>query len=92
MTIVVTGVVVPEALAAADELAVEGIAADVVVLTSPDLVFRALQARQGLTDAAGSEVRVSFTPAAGARTAYPATDTVAVFRFLSFTVGGNISN
>jgi hypothetical protein len=35
---------------------------------------------------------VFFTPAAGARTAYPATDTVAVFRFLSFTVGGNISN
>lgn len=52
VTIVATGVVVPEALAAADELAVEGIAADVVVLTSADLVFRALQARQGLTDAA----------------------------------------
>jgi pyruvate dehydrogenase E1 component len=51
VTIVATGVVVPEALAAADELAAEGIAADVVVLTSADLVFRALQARQGLTDA-----------------------------------------
>ncbi len=50
-TIVAVGVVVPEALAAADELATAGIDADVVVLTSPDLVFRALQARQGLATA-----------------------------------------
>ncbi|MEA2289389.1 MAG: pyruvate dehydrogenase component, partial [Solirubrobacteraceae bacterium] len=37
-------------LAAAGELDAEGIPADVVCLTSADLVFRALQARQGLGD------------------------------------------
>jgi pyruvate dehydrogenase E1 component len=41
--IVAVGAVVPEALAAADELG-----AEVVCLTSPDLVFRALQTRWGL--------------------------------------------
>ena len=40
------GAVVPEALEAAEELD-----AEVVCLTSPDLVFRALQARAGLADA-----------------------------------------
>ncbi len=44
--IVCVGAVVPEALAAAEELG----GAEVVVLTSPDLVFRALQARWGLRD------------------------------------------
>ena len=44
--IVCVGAVVPEALAAADELG----GAEVVLLTSPDLVFRALQARWGLRD------------------------------------------
>jgi len=48
VTIVAVGAVVPEALAAADELAEGGVAADVVCLTSPDLVFRALRARSGL--------------------------------------------
>lgn len=48
VTIVATGVVVPEALAAADELADGGVDAEVVCLTSADLVFRALRARQGL--------------------------------------------
>jgi pyruvate dehydrogenase E1 component len=37
-------------VAAADELAEAGIDADVICLTSADLVFRALQARQGLAD------------------------------------------
>jgi pyruvate dehydrogenase E1 component len=45
LTIVAVGALVPEALAAADELDVE-----VVALTSPDLVFRALQARRGLRE------------------------------------------
>ncbi|HEX8123345.1 MAG TPA: 1-deoxy-D-xylulose-5-phosphate synthase N-terminal domain-containing protein [Solirubrobacteraceae bacterium] len=45
VTIVAVGALVPEALAAAEE-----IDAEVVVLTSPDLVFRALQARRGLRD------------------------------------------
>jgi pyruvate dehydrogenase E1 component len=47
-TICVAGAPVVEALAAADELATGGVEVDVVCLTSPDLVFRALQARQGL--------------------------------------------
>ena len=42
------GAVLPEVLAAADELSAAGLAIDVVCLTSADLVFRALQARQGL--------------------------------------------
>jgi pyruvate dehydrogenase E1 component len=46
VTIVAVGAVVPEALQAAEE-----IGAEVVCLTSPDLVFRALQARAGLQDA-----------------------------------------
>jgi pyruvate dehydrogenase E1 component len=50
ITIVVMGVLVPEALAAADELSAAGIVADVVCLTSADLIFRAVQARQGLGD------------------------------------------
>ena len=45
VTIVAVGALVPEAVAAAAE-----IDAEVVVLSSPDLVFRALQARRGLRD------------------------------------------
>jgi pyruvate dehydrogenase E1 component len=45
VTIVAVGALVPEALEAGDELG-----AEVVCLTSPDLVFRALQARAGLQD------------------------------------------
>jgi pyruvate dehydrogenase E1 component len=45
VTIVAVGALVPEALEAAAELD-----AEVVCLTSPDLVFRALQARAGLHD------------------------------------------
>ncbi|MFI1032801.1 transketolase-like TK C-terminal-containing protein [Streptomyces sp. NPDC020951] len=53
VTIAVMGAMVPEALAAADRLAGLGHAADVVCVTSPDLVFRALQARRGQGDAPG---------------------------------------
>ncbi len=42
------GAVLPEVLGAADQLSAAGLAVDVVCLTSADLVFRALQARQGL--------------------------------------------
>jgi pyruvate dehydrogenase E1 component len=42
------GAVMPEVLAAADELSAAGRAVDVVCLTSPDLVFRATRARRGL--------------------------------------------
>jgi pyruvate dehydrogenase E1 component len=45
VTIVAVGALVPEALEAAEE-----IDATVVVLTSPDLVFRAVQARRGLRE------------------------------------------
>jgi len=50
VTLAAVGVMVPEALAAAEELAAAGVAADVVCLTSPDLIFRALQARRGVGD------------------------------------------
>ena len=47
--IVAMGAVVPEALAAADILAEEaGLGAEVICVTSADLLFRALQARRGL--------------------------------------------
>jgi pyruvate dehydrogenase E1 component len=52
VTIVAAGVMVPEALAAADELTEAGHPADVVCLTSPGLVFDALRARSGLSDVA----------------------------------------
>jgi pyruvate dehydrogenase E1 component len=44
------GVMVVEALAAADRLAGEGIAADIVCVTSPGLLFRAVRAHQGHDD------------------------------------------
>jgi pyruvate dehydrogenase E1 component len=47
VTIAAMGAVVPEALAAADRLAETGVPADVVCVTSPGLLFRALRARQG---------------------------------------------
>jgi len=48
LTIAAVGVLVPEALAAADELTEFGHAVDVLCLTSPDLIFRSLQARRGV--------------------------------------------
>ncbi|GHF06045.1 pyruvate dehydrogenase E1 component [Streptomyces spiralis] len=50
VTLAAMGALVPEALAAADRLAALGHAADVVSVTSPDLLFRALQARRGLSE------------------------------------------
>jgi pyruvate dehydrogenase E1 component len=50
VTIAAMGAVLPEALAAADRLAALGHEADVVCVTSPDLLFRALQARRGLAE------------------------------------------
>ena len=50
VTIAAMGTIIPEALAAADELASAGRRAEVVCLTSADLVFRAFQARAGLAD------------------------------------------
>jgi pyruvate dehydrogenase E1 component len=48
VTLVGLGAVMPEVAAAAAELESDGIACDVVCLTSADLLFRALQARRGL--------------------------------------------
>jgi pyruvate dehydrogenase E1 component len=47
VTIAAMGAVVPEALAAASRLTQVGIAAEVVCVTSPDLLYRAVRARQG---------------------------------------------
>jgi pyruvate dehydrogenase E1 component len=62
VTLVAMGVTVPEACAAHDELAAAGIGADLVVLTSADLVFRALRARQGLAPG-GHEILDALFPA-----------------------------
>jgi pyruvate dehydrogenase E1 component len=48
VTLVGVGAMMPEVLSAADELDSAGVACDVICLTSADLVFQALQARQGL--------------------------------------------
>jgi len=48
VTIAAMGALVPEALAAAERLAATGVPADVVCVSSPGLLFRALRARQGL--------------------------------------------
>jgi pyruvate dehydrogenase E1 component len=61
-TVVGVGALMPEALVAAEELAAAGIGVDVVCLTSPDLVFRALQARQGLDDGSDAILDVLFPP------------------------------
>src|SRR3954469_18533188 len=50
VTIAAMGAVIPEALAAADRLPALGHGADVVCVTSPDLLFRAIQARRGLSE------------------------------------------
>jgi pyruvate dehydrogenase E1 component len=62
VAIVAVGVVVAEACAAADELAAAGIEADVICLTSPDLVFRAHQARRGLDEGDDGILDVLFAP------------------------------
>jgi pyruvate dehydrogenase E1 component len=68
VTLLAVGAVVPEALAAADELHALGVDAGVVVVTSYDRLWRAAQARRGLLpDAAGVDEavydRVFGTPA-----------------------------
>jgi pyruvate dehydrogenase E1 component len=51
VTLVGAGAIMPEVIAAGDELAAAGVATDVLCLTSPSLVFRALQSRSGLARA-----------------------------------------
>lgn len=49
VTLVTMGALVTETLTAADRLAEQGLQTDVVVVTSPGLLFEALQARHGAT-------------------------------------------
>lgn len=51
VTLVAMGALVPEALSAADRLAALGRPADVVCVTSPSLLFDAVQSRRGMSDA-----------------------------------------
>jgi pyruvate dehydrogenase E1 component len=53
VTLAAMGALVPEALAAAERLEALGLGADVVCVTSPGLLFRALQGRRGLDEAPG---------------------------------------
>jgi pyruvate dehydrogenase E1 component len=56
------GAVMPQVIAAADELAGFGIRSDVICITSPDLVNRALQTRQGLRSGDDGVLRKLFPP------------------------------
>jgi pyruvate dehydrogenase E1 component len=47
VTLAVMGAMVPEALAASARLTASGVGCDVLCITSPDLLFRAVRARQG---------------------------------------------
>jgi pyruvate dehydrogenase E1 component len=51
VTVCAMGALVPEALGAVERLAAQGIGADLVVVTSPDLLFRAVQSRRGRDEA-----------------------------------------
>ena len=62
VTLAVLGALVPEALGAADRLGELGLPADVVCVTSPDLLFRAVQGRRGLGDAPGWVLDSVFPP------------------------------
>jgi pyruvate dehydrogenase E1 component len=50
-TLVAMGALIPETLTAAECLSAQGVDTDVVCVTSPGLLFEAVQARRGLTDA-----------------------------------------
>lgn len=60
VTLVGVGAIVPEVVAAAGALAAAGVTAGVVVLTSPDLVFRSFQARGSLDAGAGGILEQLF--------------------------------
>lgn len=60
VTLVGVGALMPEVLAAADQLAAAGMPCDVVCLTSADLVFRAMQARAGLQEGDAGVLDVLF--------------------------------
>ena len=62
VTLVGVGAMMPEVLAAADTLASAGVAAGVVCLTSPDLVFRSFQQRGSRSAGVGSDVLDQLLP------------------------------
>jgi pyruvate dehydrogenase E1 component len=66
VTIAAMGAVVPEALAAAERLSELGTPADVVCVTSPGLLFRAVRARQGHDPAGETWILDQAFPAARA--------------------------
>jgi pyruvate dehydrogenase E1 component len=66
ITLVGTGAVMPEVVEAAARLAGDGVACDVLCLTSADLVFRAVQARRGLAEGPDGILDVLFPPARSA--------------------------
>ncbi|WP_084516387.1 transketolase-like TK C-terminal-containing protein [Microtetraspora niveoalba] len=63
VTLVGVGAIMPEVAGAAELLAEQGITAGVVCLTSPDLVFRSMQARGRLTSGDGSGIVDLLFPA-----------------------------
>ena len=66
VTLVGTGAVMPEVVAAAAELGRFGVVAGVVCLTSADLLFRAMQGRRGLAAVPDGILDVLFPPSRGA--------------------------
>jgi pyruvate dehydrogenase E1 component len=66
LALVGVGAVMPDVIAACQALADAGIECDVVCLTSPDLVFRAVQARQGLAEGDDAILDELFGPDRGA--------------------------
>jgi pyruvate dehydrogenase E1 component len=61
-TIVTMGALVPEAITAADRLAAQGKPVDVVCVTSPGLLYEALQSRNGQTDNAETWILDQILP------------------------------
>src|SRR6201994_1348883 len=66
VTLAGAGAIMPELLAAAEELSRAGVVVDVLCVTSADLLFRALQAQRGL--AGGDEVDRAVARVAGEST------------------------
>ncbi len=63
VAIVTMGALVPEALQAAERLMLLGIEADVICVTSPGLLFEALQARRGLDEGGSPWILEQVFPA-----------------------------
>lgn len=90
VTIAVMGALVPEALAAADELARHDVPARVVCVTSADLLYRAYRSRSGHSSADGSVLDELFgrpTPLVTVLDGHPHTLT-----FLGAAVGAPVTS